>query len=52
MKVLSWMAFYPFSFSAVIRDLQSEVTTGTEPQHSVAEILIIIKQLYVFDLLL
>lgn len=41
MKVVSWMGFYPASFPAVTGDLQSAVTTGTGPHHSVAEILII-----------
>jgi len=52
MKVVSWMGFYPVSFSAVTGDLQNGVTTGTEPHHSVAEILVIIKKLSVFDLVL
>lgn len=50
MKAVSWMRFYPVSFSAVTGNLRSGLTTGTEPHHSVAEIFIIIKQLSVFDL--
>lgn len=48
-KVGSQMGFYSVSSSAVTGDLQSGVTTGTTSHHSVAEILIIIKQFSLFD---